>query len=211
VEFHGEEYDLPYTGVGTTGLGKPLKSILHGRADLPIYTAAISPPGVKLAAELADGFFPVWMSPDKWSVFAPHVEEGFKKAGGGKSLANFDVAPFVTCVMGDDIAKCRNAVKPMLALYIGGMGARNKNFSNDYAKRLGYEEAAVKIQDLYLDGKKMEAMAEVPDALVDEVALIGPKERIRDRLAAWKSSPVGTLCIGSGQPEALRAIAEFVL
>ena len=211
VEFHGEEYDLPYTGPGTTGLGKPLKSILHGRADLPIYTAAISPPGVKLAAEIADGFFPVWMSPDKWSVFAPHVEEGFKKAGGGKSLANFDVAPFVTCVMGDDIAKCRNAVKPMLALYIGGMGARNKNFYNDYAKRLGYEEAAVKIQDLYLDGKKMEAMAAVPDALVDEVALLGPRERIRDRLAAWKASPVGTLCVGSGQPEALRAIAEMVL
>ena len=211
AEFHGEEYDLPYTGPGATGLGKPLKSILHGRADLPIYTAAISPAGVKVAAELADGFFPVWMSPDKWSVFAPHVEEGFKKAGGGKSIANFDVAPFVTCVMGDDIAKCRNAVKPMLALYIGGMGARNKNFYNDYAKRLGYEEAAEKIQDLFLDGKKMEAMAAVPDSLVDEVALLGPRERIRDRLAAWKASPVGTMCIGSGQVEALRTLAELVL
>jgi len=211
AEFHGEEYDLPYTGPGATGLGKPLKSILHGRADLPIYTAAISPAGVKVAAELADGFFPVWMSPDKWSVFAPHVEEGFKKAGGGKSIANFDVAPFVTCVMGDDIAKCRNAVKPMLALYIGGMGARNKNFYNDYAKRLGYEEAAEKIQDLFLDGKKIEAMAAVPDSLVDEVALLGPRERIRDRLAAWKASPVGTMCIGSGQVEALRTLAELVL
>ena len=211
VEFHGEEYDLPYTGAGATGLGKPLKSILHGRADLPIYTAAISAAGVKVAAEVADGFFPVWMSPDKWSVFAPHVEEGFKKAGGGKSMANFDVAPFVTCILGDDIQKCRNAVKPMLALYIGGMGARDKNFYNDYARRLGYEGAAKKIQDLYLDGKKNEAMAEVPDALVDEVALLGPRERIRDRLAAWKASPVGTLCIGSGQVEALRAIAELVL
>jgi F420-dependent oxidoreductase-like protein len=211
AEFHGEEYDLPYTGPGATGLGKPLKSILHGRADMPIYTAAISPAGVKVAAELADGFFPVWMSPDKWSVFAPHVEEGFKKAGGGKSIANFDVAPFVTCVMGDDIAKCRNAVKPMLALYIGGMGARNKNFYNDYARRLGYEEAAEKIQDLFLDGKKAEAMAAVPDSLVDEVALLGPRERIRDRLAAWKASPVGTMCIGSGQVEALRTLAELVL
>ena len=211
AEFHGEEYDLPYTGPGATGLGKPLKSILHGRADMPIYTAAISPNGVKVAAEIADGFFPVWMSPDKWSVFAPHVEEGFKKAGGGKSMANFDVAPFVTCVMGDDVAKCRNAVKPMLALYIGGMGARNKNFYNDYARRLGYEEAAETIQNLFLDGKKMEAMAAVPDALVDEVALLGPRERIRDRLAAWKASPVGTLCIGSGQVEALRTLAELVL
>ncbi|MBM4336115.1 MAG: LLM class F420-dependent oxidoreductase [Deltaproteobacteria bacterium] len=211
VEFHGEEYDLPYSGPGATGLGKPLKSILHGRADLPIYTAAISPAGVKVAAEVADGFFPVWMSPDKWSVFAPHVEAGFKKAGGGKSMADFEVSPFVTCVLGDDVAQCRNAVKPMLALYIGGMGARNKNFYNDYAKRLGYEEAAEKIQDLYLEGKKMEAMAAVPDALVDEVALLGPRERIRDRLQAWKASPVGTLCIGSGQPEALRMLAELVL
>ena len=211
VEFHGEEYDLPYRGPGATGLGKPLKSILHGRADLPIYTAAISPAGVKLAAEVADGFFPVWMSPEKWSVFAPHVEEGFRKAGGGKSMANFDVAPFVTCVMGDDVQRCRDAVKPMLALYIGGMGARDKNFYNDYARRLGYEDAAKKIQDLYLDKKKNEATAQVPDALVDEVALLGPRERIRDRLKAWKASPVGTLCIGTKQPEALRTLAELVL
>jgi len=211
VEFHGEEYDLPYTGAGATGLGKPLKSILHGRADLPIYTAAISPAGVKTAAEVADGFFPIWMSPEKWSVFAPHVEAGFKKAGGGKSLANFDVAPFVTCIVGDDLEKCRNAVKPMLALYIGGMGARDKNFYNDYAKRLGYEEAAVKIQNAFLAGDRSGAMAAVPDALVDEVSLIGSKERIRDRIAAWKASPVGTLCLGTGQIEAVRTLAELVL
>ncbi len=211
VEFHGEEYDLPYTGAGATGLGKPLKSILHGRADLPIYTAAISPAGVKTAAEVADGFFPIWMSPEKWSVFAPHVEEGFKKAGGGKSLANFDVAPFVTCVVGDDLEKCRNAVKPMLALYIGGMGARGKNFYNDYAKRLGYEEAAVRVQDAFLAGDRGAAVAAVPDALVDEVALVGPRERIRDRIAAWKASPVGTMCLGTGQLEAVRTVAELVL
>ncbi|MFI5316739.1 MAG: LLM class F420-dependent oxidoreductase [Myxococcota bacterium] len=211
VEFHGEEYELPYAGPGATGVGKPLKSILHGRADLPIYTAAIGPAGVRTAAELADGFFPIWMSPEKWSVFAPHVEEGFKKAGGGKSLANFDVAPFVTCIVGEDLEKCRNAVKPMLALYIGGMGARGANFYNDYAKRLGYEEAAVKIQDAFLAGDRGAAMAAVPNALVDEVALIGSRERIRDRIAAWKASPVGTLCLGTGQPEALRMLAELVL
>jgi F420-dependent oxidoreductase-like protein len=211
VEFHGEEYDLPYTGAGATGLGKPLKSILHGRADLPIYTAAISAAGVKTAAEVADGFFPIWMSPEKWSVFAPHVEEGFKKAGGGKSLANFDVAPFVTCIVGDDLEKCRNAVKPMLALYIGGMGARGKNFYNDYAKRLGYEEAAVRIQDAFLAGDRGAAIAAVPDALVDEISLIGPRERIRDRIAAWKASPVGTMCLGTGQLDAVRTVAELVL
>jgi F420-dependent oxidoreductase-like protein len=211
VEFHGEEYSLPYTGPGATGLGKPLKSILHGRADLPIYTAAISPAGVKTAAEVADGFFPIWMSPEKFSVFSPSIEAGFKKAGNGKSLANFDVAPFVTCVLGDDLEKCRNAVKPMLALYIGGMGARDKNFYNDYARRLGYEEAAVKVQDHFLAGRRAEAMAAVPDALVDEVALVGSRERVRDRLAAWKASPVGTLCLGTGQIEALRTVAELVL
>jgi len=211
AELRGEEYELPYTGPGATGLGKPLKSILHGRADLPIYTAAISPAGVKAAAELADGFFPIWMSPEKWSVFAPHVEAGFKLAGGGKSLANFDVAPFVTCIVGDDLEKCRNAVKPMLALYIGGMGARDKNFYNDYAKRLGYEEAAVRIQNAFLGGDRNAAMAAVPDKLVDEVALVGPRERIRDRIAAWKASPVGTMCIGSGQIEAIRTLAELAL
>jgi len=211
VEFHGEEYDLPYTGAGATGVGKPLKSILHGRADLPIYTAAISPAGVKTAAEVADGFFPIWMSPEKWSVFAPCVEEGFKKAGGGKSLANFDVAPFVTCVVGDDLEKCRSAVKPMLALYIGGMGARGKNFYNDYAKRLGYEEAAVRVQDAFLAGDRGAAVAAVPDALVDEVALVGPRERIRDRVAVWKASPVGTMCLGTSQLEAVRTVAELVL
>ncbi|HTO68837.1 MAG TPA: LLM class F420-dependent oxidoreductase [Myxococcota bacterium] len=211
AEFHGEEYDLPYTGAGATGLGKPLKSILHGRADLSIYTAAISPSGVRTAAEVADGFFPIWMSPEKWSVFAPHVEAGFKKAGGGKSLANFDVAPFVTCIVGDDLEKCRNAVKPMLALYIGGMGARDKNFYNDYAKRLGYEEAAVKVQNAFLSGDRGGAMAAVPNALVDEVALIGTKDRIRDRLAAWKASPVGTLCLGTNQIDAVRTVAELAL
>ena len=113
--------------------------------------------------------------------------------------------------MGDDVEACRFPVRAGLALYIGGMGARGKNFYNDYAKRLGYEEAAVKIQDLFLDGKKKEAMAEVPDALVDETALVGPRERIADQLEAWKASPVKTMLLGVGQPEALRAVAELVL
>ena len=185
VTHDGYHYQLPYRGADATGLGKPLKSILHGRKDLEIYTASIGPAGIECSAEVADGLIPVWMNPERFDLRQPHIDAGFKKAGGGKSLANFDVAPFVTCILGDDIEKCRMPVKGMLALYIGGMGARGKNFYNDYAKRLGYEEAAVKIQDLYLAGKKAEAMAQVPDALVDAVALVGPKERIRDRLDAW--------------------------
>ena len=143
--------------------------------------------------------------------FARANEERGKRGLPPKSLANFDIAPFVTCILGDDLEKCRMPVKGMLALYVGGMGARGKNFYNDYAKRLGYEGEALKIQDLYLAGKKEEAMAAVPNALVDAVALVGPKERIRDRIQAWKAHQVPTLLIGSGQPEALRLLAELCL
>jgi F420-dependent oxidoreductase-like protein len=211
LEFKGEHYEIPYHGPGASGLGKPLKSILHGRKDLPIYTASIGPAGIACSAEVADGLIPVWMDPERWDLLEPHLEKGFAKAGGGKSIERFDVAPFVTCVMGDDLERCRMPVKGMLALYIGGMGARGKNFYNDYAKRLGYEQQAVEIQDLYLAGKKAEAMARVPDELVDAIALLGPRERIRDRLEAWKASPVRSLLIGANQPEALRTLAELAL
>ena len=211
LEFKGEVYEIPYRGPKATGLGKPLKSILHARKDMEIYTASIGGAGIECSAEVADGLIPVWMNPERFDLLAPHLETGFKKAGGGKSLANFDVAPFVTCVVGDDIDQCRKPIKENLALYIGGMGARGKNFYNDYAKRLGYEDAAVKIQDLFLAGKKAEAEAAVPDKLVDDVALVGDKARIRDRLQAWKASPVRTLLIGTKQPEALRVLAELAL
>jgi F420-dependent oxidoreductase-like protein len=211
VEHHGPHYDIPYQGPGASGLGKPLRSILHGRKDLQIYTASISPKGIALAAEIADGVIPVWMSPERWGLFATALKEGFAKTGGAKSLDNFDVAPFVQCVMGPDIEQCRMPVKAMLALYVGGMGARSKNFYNDYAKRMGYEAEAVKIQDLYLTGKKGDAMAAVPDRLVDEIALVGPRERIVDRLKAWKASPVKTMLVGVAQKEAIRALAEACL
>jgi F420-dependent oxidoreductase-like protein len=211
VEHHGKEYDIPYTGPGASGLGKPLKSILHGRKDMQIYTASISPKGIALAAEIADGVIPVWMNPDRWDIYDGPVKEGFARTGGRKSLDNFEVAPFVTCVMGPDLEKCRMPVKGMMALYIGGMGARNKNFYNDYAKRLGYVDEAIKIQDLFLAGKKAEAMALVPDKLVDEVALVGNRERIADRLKAWKDSPVKTMLIGTGDINTVRALAEICL
>ena len=210
----GYHYQIPYRGEGATGLGKPLKSILHGDPALQIYTASISPAGMECAGEVADGVFPVWMNPERFDVFEESLEKGFAKAGGGKSLADFEVAPFVTCIMSDDIEQCRAPIKANMALYIGGMGARGKNFYNDYAKRLGYEEAAVTIQDLYLDGKKAEAAAAVPDALVDDVALVGPEARIRDRLQIWKEAGrkghVGSMLIGGGGP-ALSVLAEELL
>ena len=207
----GQHYQIPFAGPGATGLGKPLKSILHGRADLPIFTAAIGPAGVACSGEVADGLIPVWMNPERFDLFESSLEKGFARAGGGKGLAEFSIAPFVTCVLGDDLEKCRIPVKGMLSLYIGGMGARGRNFYNDYATRLGYEAEARTIQDLYLDGKKGEALAAVPDKLVDEVALVGPPGRIRARLAAWKESPVTDLLIGGGQREMLPVLAEAVL
>ena len=215
LTFDGYHYQIPYRGDDATGLGKPLKSILHGDPSLPIYTAAISPNGVRCSAEVADGVFPVWMNPERFDLFEDSLNEGFAKAGGGKSLKDFDVAPFVTCIMGDDLEACQGPVRGQMALYIGGMGARGKNFYNDYTKRLGYEEAAIEIQDLYLDGKKAEAMAAVPDALIDDVALVGPWERIKDRLQAWKEAGrkghVGSMLIGGGPPALLRHLAEELL
>jgi len=210
LEHKGYHYEIPYRGEGASGLGKPLKSILHGRPDMKIYTAAISPNGLRCAGEVADGVFPVWMSPEKAHVVEEHIQAGLAEAG-GRRREDFDLAPFVTCIVGDDLDRCRGPVRGMLALYIGGMGARSKNFYNDYARRLGYEEAAEKIQDLFLAGKKGEAMAAVPDALVDEVSLLGPRERIAERVEAWKASPVDTILIGTGQPEAVRLMAELLL
>ena len=215
LEHDGFHYQIPYRGEGSSGLGKPLKSILHGDPALQIYTASISPNGMECAGEVADGVFPVWMNPERYDLFKESLEMGFSKAGSDKSLDDFEIAPFCTVILGDDVEACRGPVKNMMALYIGGMGARGKNFYNDYAKRLGYEAEAVKIQDLYLDGKKAEAAAAVPDSLVDEVALVGSEGRIRDRLKAWKEAGkknhVGSMLVGGGQPELLRILAEEVL
>jgi len=213
LEHHGPHYDIPYSGSDATGLGKPLKIIVHPRrADLPIYVAAIGPKNVELTAEIADGWLPIFFSPSRLrETYGAALDAGFATAGGGKSLETFDIAPTVTVLLGDDLDTLRGFVKPMTALYIGGMGARGKNFYNDLACRYGYEAAAKEIQDLYLDGKKAEAIAAVPDELVDEVALVGPKERIADRLDQWRESGITTMILGTGQPEALRLMAELVL
>jgi alkanesulfonate monooxygenase SsuD/methylene tetrahydromethanopterin reductase-like flavin-dependent oxidoreductase (luciferase family) len=152
----------------------------------------------------------VFFSPQRINVFRESLQEGFAKRGDGKTADDFDIAPTVSVVLGNDVDACRNQVKPNLALYVGGMGARGKNFYNDLTRRYGYEEAAEKIQDLFLTGKKAEAIAAVPDELVDEVALCGPKERIKERLAIWQESGVKTLICGTGNAEAVRVMAELV-
>jgi alkanesulfonate monooxygenase SsuD/methylene tetrahydromethanopterin reductase-like flavin-dependent oxidoreductase (luciferase family) len=155
------------------------------------------------------------MDPDQYHVFDEPIRKGFAKAGNNKDLTQFDIAPFVTCIMGDDVEQCMLPIRGNMALYIGGMGARGKNFYNDYAKRLGFEEAAIKIQDLYLAGRKDEAMAAVPAELIDACHLVGPAARIKDRLQRWtaagKKGHVSSMLIGSQQPKVLELLAESVL
>jgi F420-dependent oxidoreductase-like protein len=211
VEFRGEYYQIPYAGADATGLGKPLRSILHGRESLPIYLAAVGPRNVALAAEIAEGWIPVFFSARRMAMFREWLDEGFRAGGRGADAArDFDVSPMVPVVLGPDVAACRAVIKPRIALYVGGMGARGRNFYNDIARRYGYEDAAKRIQDLYLGGRKDEAAAAVPDALVDEVALCGPRERIRERLTEWTGAGVTTMMVG-GDITAVRTMAELVL
>ena len=211
LEHHGAHYDIPYAGPGATGLGKPLKLLLHPvRREIPIYLAAIGPKNVALAAEIADGWLPIFFSPERFSeAFDTSLDEGFALRGGKPEA--WDLAPFVPVVVGDDLQACRDFLKPILALYIGGMGARGTNFYNRLACRYGYEDEAGRIQDLYLSGSKREAAELVPDALVDEISLVGDRARIEDRLGAWREAGVTTLVAQARQPEALQLLAELVL
>ena len=215
LEYQGEHYQIPYKGPGATGLGKALKSTLHGKPGMKFYTASFTPAGLSMSGEVADGTLPIFMSPEKADQVAAPILAGMRKAGKPADLTQFDVAPYTKIRVSNDLAACRDALRPELALYIGGMGARTKNFYNDYAKQLGYEADAVKIQDLYLGGQQRAAAAAVPDKLIDEIALIGPPERIKDRLQAWKAvakeGKVGTLVLTGANAEALRVVAEAVL
>jgi F420-dependent oxidoreductase-like protein len=208
LEYHGQHYDIPMRG--GTGLGKPLKLTVHPlRQRIPIYLAAIGPKNIALAAEIADGWLPIFFSPHRSKIFRESLNEGFARRKA--DMPDFDIAPTVSVVIGDDVTACRMQVKPHLALYIGGMGARSRNFYNDLVRRYGYEEAAERIQELYLSGRKKEAIAAVPDELVDEVALCGKRERIRDALAAWREAGVTTLICSTNSIETIRAMAELVL
>jgi F420-dependent oxidoreductase-like protein len=198
LEHHGTHYRIPYDGPGATGLGKPLKLMLRPlRSDIPIYLAAIGPKNVALAFEIADGWLPIFVVPERF-------REAF-----GTPPEGFEVAATVHVLVGDDVQALRDSLKPHLALYVGGMGAKGRNFYNALVRRYGFEADAERIQELYLGGRQRDAIAAVPDELVDAVALVGPKERIRDRLEAWRETPVTTLVVGSAQPAALELLAEL--
>jgi F420-dependent oxidoreductase-like protein len=213
LEFHGDQYSIPYDGPDATGLGRPLRSIAHGDPNVPFYTASITPAGLRTAGEVADGNLPIFFSPDAPDVVTGPTLEGRKKAG--KTMEGFDTAPFVRAKLGPDVAACRDAIRPELALYIGGMGARSKNFYNDMIVQMGFEGPAKTIRDLYLDGKKNDAAAAVPDALIDAISLCGPADRIKDRLQAWKdvakAGHVGTMVLKGSSIDVLRVVAEAVL
>ncbi|MEI7468715.1 MAG: LLM class F420-dependent oxidoreductase [Chloroflexota bacterium] len=209
----GEHYQIPYRGADATGLGVPLKSILHGRADLPIYLAAIGEKNVQLAAEIGDGWLPIFFAPKHYpTVLKPNVDAGMAKRAQAITIGQdgFDIAPSVMVAVGNDVAKCQAMIKPQLALYIGGMGARGMNFYNTLACRYGYAEAAAKVQDLYLSGQKEAAAAAIPDELVDEMSLCGPKARIAEKLKAWHTVPITTLIVTPITPDAVAIMAEVM-
>lgn len=203
LEFAGSLYEIPYNGPDATGLGKPLRSIQHARPDIPIYIAAIGPKNVKLAGEIADGFIPLFWSPEHWA-------DAFGDSLSGVDFDRFDVAANVPLAIGDDVAECRDRVRPFLALYVGGMGARGRNFYNDLVCRFGYEAEAKAIQDAYLNGRHADAAAAVPDALIDEIALVGPPSAVAERLAAWKETPVSSLVLNITDDAVLRLVPELL-
>jgi F420-dependent oxidoreductase-like protein len=202
TRFDGDVHRIPFDGPGATGLGKPLKLMVRPRPDIPIYLAAIGPKNMALAAEVADGLLPIFWSPER-------SEAASDGALDGVDLTDFDIAPTVQVAIGDDVDACRDRVRPLLALYVGGMGAKGRNFYNDLVRRYGYEAEAEQIQDLYLGGDQRAAAAAVPDQLIDEVALVGPVDRIADRLDAWRESPVRTMNLVIGSPRAVQTMAEL--
>jgi F420-dependent oxidoreductase-like protein len=211
----GPQYPLPYQGAAglpePTGLGKPLKSSIHPlREEIPIYLAAEGPKNIAMAAELCDGWLAIFYSPHHDDLYRGHLDEGFSRPGARRTADDFEVAATVPLIITDDIASAADALRPMYALYFGGMGARSANFHANVPIRMGYEAEVRKIQDLYLEGHKDEAAAAVPQALIEQLTLIGPREKIRDELEAWRRSSVTTLLVG-GDPAMLRTAAELVL
>jgi F420-dependent oxidoreductase-like protein len=209
VEFAGEHYTLPYPG--GAGLGKPVKSITHPlRENLPIYLAAEGPKNVALSAEIADGWLAIYFSPRVDGFYRDALAEGFARPGARSNADDFEVAATVPVIIHDDVEEAAGFLRPVLALYIGGMGAREVNFHANVFGRMGYEAEAREIQDLYLQGKKEEAAALVPMSLIEETALIGPKEKIRDDIEQWRESCVTTMLL-YGDADTLRTMAELVL
>lgn len=210
VEFDGAHFQIPFRG--GAGLGKSLHATVHPlRRDLPILLAAEGPKNVSLAAEIADGWIPLFYAPDDDALYRERLEIGFaaRSADDPRDRAAFEVACPVQVVVDDDVEAAADRLRPMIALYVGGMGAKGANFHHEAIARLGFEAECAAIQEAFLAGRRQEAIAGVPTAMVDKIALLGPRERVRDQLAAWRESLVTTLLV-SGEPAALRVLAEVI-
>ncbi len=210
VEKHGKFYDLPYTGTDGAGIGKALRSTVHPlRSSIPIFLGAEGPKNVALSAEICDGWLPLFFSPKEDAFYRRCLDEGFALSGEPNKADRFEVAATVMLIPGDDAEKCADMVRPFLALYAGGMGARGANFHFEVFARMGYEDVAIKVQDLYLQGKKAEAAAAIPLSMVEDVALVGPMDKIKDELAQWKETCLTTFLL-SGPAMALPIYADLI-
>jgi F420-dependent oxidoreductase-like protein len=211
IEAHGEFYDMPYTKPDGRGLGKALKSTIHPyRKDIPIYLGAEGPKNVALSAEICDGWLPLFFSPKENGFYRECLDRGFAASGEAGKADRFDVACGVQIIVGDDVEKCADFVRPFLALYAGGMGARGANFHFEVFARMGYEDVALQVQDLYLAGKKAEAAAAIPLSMVEDVALVGPMDKIRGELDRWRESCITTFLV-SGPKQMLPIYADLIL
>ncbi|HET6609770.1 MAG TPA: LLM class flavin-dependent oxidoreductase, partial [Rhodopila sp.] len=208
VTHEGREISLPYHGPGEAGVGKPLKSILHMNPSIPIFLATGSESTVKLTAEIADGWLPMGFVPGCMEEYGPWLEEGFRRAGNGKSLKDLEIQAALHVEVADDVKAALAKLKPEVALYVGGMGHRDKNFHKDQMIRRGFADAADRIQELYLAHRKEEAEAAVPDEWVDMKSLVGPAARIKQRYRAWEDSGATGLTVRSRQPAAIEVMAE---
>jgi F420-dependent oxidoreductase-like protein len=207
VAHDGRAISLPYAGADSTGLGKPLKSILHANPDTPIYLAAGGPANVALAAEVADGWIPMGLTPANAKEFRPTLEEGAARSG--RSLDDLEIQSGCTVIITDDVQGAIDAMKPRTALYVGGMGARELNFHKDAMARRGFPDAAERIQDLFLAGRREEAIAAVPDEYLDDGGLIGPPARIRERFDPWLRCGITGLTLHTEQDEAITLMADL--
>jgi F420-dependent oxidoreductase-like protein len=209
VSHEGQEISLPYTGPGAVGLGKPLTSILHMHPETPIWLGTGTESNVRLTAEVADGWLPLGFTPARMSQLRPWLEEGFRRAGGGKSIRDLEIQPGVAVLLTDDVRAGLATLKPRVALYVGGMGHRSKNSHKEMMVERGYAEAADRIQELYLAGRKDEAAASVPDEFVDEGALVGPAGRIRERYKAWADCGITGMSVATQQVDAIELMADL--
>ncbi|MBV1688934.1 LLM class F420-dependent oxidoreductase [Novosphingobium sp. G106] len=211
VSHQGKEISLPYMGPGSSGLGKPLKSILHGNPNIPVYLGTQTPLNIRMTAEVADGWLPMGFVPSDMPRYRPLLEEGLARRKDGKAMADFDIHGSVGVRITDDVAAALKELKPGVALYVGGMGAQEKNFHREAMIERGYPEAAMRIQELFLSGRKEEAADAVPDEYVDMSALVGPPDRIRERWKAWADSGLTALTLNRANEDVVELIAKIAL